>query len=606
MSMYNEITVTAELTNTEYMITKNYNLLENKPQINSVELIGNKSLEDLGINPDAEENVIDVVKVNGSALTPDEEKAVNVTVTTGTANGTVKVNGSDVAVKGLKSAAFTESTAYDAAGSAAEVQGNVDALTVVVNGKVDNVQGKGLSQNDFTNSYKSKLDGIEAGAQVNAVTSVAGKTGAVTLQKSDVGLGNVDNTSDLNKPISTATQNALNGKVDKETGKGLSTNDYTTTDKNKLAGIAAGATDVSISDTLAEGETLATITINGTPTAIKGSNVDVDDEISSISENPVQNKVIYDFINNLLPEKTATGNPISISDASGFNAKSAKVTMLPIQDLHGYDSPWAGGAGKNLADKATELPSDITTTVDNDGKLTLNGTTSNVLYIRGAFNCPDDTATYTWALFNSKAYSSGVEFSIRNADTSSAGGWARVNAVNKTFTFTPDGNPTLWQIQINRGLTFDNDVIAPMIVKGSEAPTSFEPYSNICPISGRDSVDLVVSDGESEGETYTATFPSTVYGGEYEFVSGKLSDEWVKIEEYDGETLPGEWISDRDVYAEGTTPTTGAQVVYKTTTTETTLTPQSISLNKGENVITTDGDNAEVKYSVSLDSLLPT
>lgn len=39
----------------------------------------------------------------------------------------------------------------------------------------------------------SKLDGIEAGAQVNTVTSVAGKTGAVTLDKADVGLGNVGN-----------------------------------------------------------------------------------------------------------------------------------------------------------------------------------------------------------------------------------------------------------------------------------------------------------------------------------------------------------------------------------------------------------------------------
>lgn len=35
----------------------------------------------------------------------------------------------------------------------------------------------------------------------------------VTLSKSDVGLGNVDNTSDLNKPISTATQTALNAKA---------------------------------------------------------------------------------------------------------------------------------------------------------------------------------------------------------------------------------------------------------------------------------------------------------------------------------------------------------------------------------------------------------
>ena len=43
---------------------------------------------------------------------------------------------------------------------------------------------------------------------------VAGKalTADVTLVKGDVGLGNVDNTSDADKPVSTATQTALNGK----------------------------------------------------------------------------------------------------------------------------------------------------------------------------------------------------------------------------------------------------------------------------------------------------------------------------------------------------------------------------------------------------------
>lgn len=43
----------------------------------------------------------------------------------------------------------------------------------------------------------------------DAVASVAGKTGVVTLVKGDVGLGNVDNTSDANKPVSTAQQAAL-------------------------------------------------------------------------------------------------------------------------------------------------------------------------------------------------------------------------------------------------------------------------------------------------------------------------------------------------------------------------------------------------------------
>ena len=45
------------------------------------------------------------------------------------------------------------------------------------------------------------------------VQSVAGRTGAVTLAKTDVGLANVDNTSDVDKPVGTATQTALNGKA---------------------------------------------------------------------------------------------------------------------------------------------------------------------------------------------------------------------------------------------------------------------------------------------------------------------------------------------------------------------------------------------------------
>jgi hypothetical protein len=56
-------------------------------------------------------------------------------------------------------------------------------------------------------------DFTTAAAAAAPVQSVAGKTGSVTLAKADVGLGNVDNTSDTNKPISSATQSALDGKA---------------------------------------------------------------------------------------------------------------------------------------------------------------------------------------------------------------------------------------------------------------------------------------------------------------------------------------------------------------------------------------------------------
>lgn len=121
------------------------------------------------------------------------------------------------------------------------------ATQTALDNKVDKVTGKGLSANDFTDALLSKLNGIESGAQVNTVTGVKGnsestyRTGNINITKAHIGLGNVDNTSDANKPISTATQTALDAKVDKVTGMGLSTNDFTTAEKNKLSGIESGA-----------------------------------------------------------------------------------------------------------------------------------------------------------------------------------------------------------------------------------------------------------------------------------------------------------------------------------------------------------------------------
>lgn len=57
------------------------------------------------------------------------------------------------------------------------------------------------------------------------------------LTKADVGLSNVDNTSDANKPVSGQQQAALDLKVDKVAGKELSSNDFTTAEKIKLASL---------------------------------------------------------------------------------------------------------------------------------------------------------------------------------------------------------------------------------------------------------------------------------------------------------------------------------------------------------------------------------
>jgi hypothetical protein len=69
------------------------------------------------------------------------------------------------------------------------------------------------------------------------VQTVNGYSGNISITKADLGLGNVQNTSDADKVISTRAQTALDTKVDKVTGKSLSTNDYSTAEKTKLAAI---------------------------------------------------------------------------------------------------------------------------------------------------------------------------------------------------------------------------------------------------------------------------------------------------------------------------------------------------------------------------------
>ena len=65
-------------------------------------------------------------------------------------------------------------------------------------------------------------------AVINAITTQITIADVFSLlTKTDVELSNADNTSDVNKPVSSATQTALNNKVDKSTGYSLTKNDLT-------------------------------------------------------------------------------------------------------------------------------------------------------------------------------------------------------------------------------------------------------------------------------------------------------------------------------------------------------------------------------------------
>lgn len=61
--------------------------------------------------------------------------------------------------------------------------------------------------------YLNEQYSLGDGNEIDTVTSVNGMVGDVVIEKKHIGLENVNNTSDLNKPISTATQTALNAKA---------------------------------------------------------------------------------------------------------------------------------------------------------------------------------------------------------------------------------------------------------------------------------------------------------------------------------------------------------------------------------------------------------
>ena len=71
----------------------------------------------------------------------------------------------------------------------------------------------GIPLTDLSVSVQNTLTKADTAIQSVPVLSVAGRTGAITVTKSDVGLSNVDNTNDLSKPISTQTQLALDAKA---------------------------------------------------------------------------------------------------------------------------------------------------------------------------------------------------------------------------------------------------------------------------------------------------------------------------------------------------------------------------------------------------------
>ena len=169
----------------------------------------------------------------------------------------------------------------------------VDLLT-----KVDKVEGKGLSTNDYTTADKAKVDGIDTSISTAVNAAIASvvdnapatfdtlkeiatwiETEGVDTAELAAGITGKADRTELSDYATVVSMTQLEGqvsaglsnKVDKEAGKGLSTEDFTTAYKTKLDDIDNQKLDIPTS---VSSSTITTPTVNSIPLYTLGNNGD--------------------------------------------------------------------------------------------------------------------------------------------------------------------------------------------------------------------------------------------------------------------------------------------------------------------------------------------
>lgn len=284
----------------------------------------------------------------------------------------------------------------------------------------------------------------------------------------------------------------------------------------------------------------------------------------------------------------AQGQLRSVALEMGCVAKQAgsgDPSLENIRAISGRESVDVRACGKNLLPRQTpQTKSGVTLTVQADGGVHLTGTCTAAEGDPITFSVLMGVTLngqYTFSMGNAQAIGDHLQMRLlesNNAQVSTVPTNFGASTANATNTFELDGQYVYgWLIRVGGGETYDV-TLYPQLEAGDTA-TAFEPY-------------------RSMGGTVTPTEP--LYGLPDAKDTVEVStdgDVTVTrrtgyIASYSDESLPGGWISSHDVYAAGTTPTTGAQVVYELAepTTETLSPVAPIAPQPGVVNIFTDAD----------------
>lgn len=206
-------------------------------------------------------------------------------------------------------------------------------------------------------------------------------------------------------------------------------------------------------------------------------------------------------------KKTLNDYLVSFNDGADAPLDKCVAYINPVQDLHGYDHPWAGGNGKNKLEVTanTTTVTDVTFTVNDDGTINVNGTAGlNRRIFIGDFTFK---AGVTYTLSGCPAGGGGSSYCLFTQDTNPQ----KADIGNGvTFTFDSDTYSRIAIIVYN-GASVSNKLFKPMICTSGDS--TFEPYSNICPITGFTDVDVTVNGFNQWDEEWEL--------GQYDIVTGE-------------------------------------------------------------------------------------
>jgi len=419
--------------------------------------------------------------------------------------------------------------------------------------------GEAVPSTDKTYHKNSKYYSEQAGASATQAASSATQAAATvadTNARFDNAIAAVSSQTevvDARVSSSGTTYTTLKNRLDTE-HSGLNS------DLSSLAGMVDGLRE--------EYDVTA-----GTVTALQTAVLQHNDDIAALQSTQIT--------------ETASGAPATFTDGAGnVPMRSVKVALEPAQSgsgdpsptnirpITGYSQIVLGREGKNMLPFFTETKTDdgITVTPTEDGRYGIAGTST--AYASISYSLPNMSLTgqYRFVVSGLDLYSPNpdIMLSYASKDGSEIGMIMDNGVIDLSVN-----NLTKISFDVTSGKTINRQGVGLMLIPADETDKTFEAYS---------------------GQTWNINLGETVYGAVVDPVNASAIVTKGQIASYNGETLPGAWISDRDVYALGTTPTIGAQVVYDLAAPETiSVTRQYPTTTKGLNRVWSAGPVA-VEY----------